>query len=522
MLQRRGETYLSRIIVPADLRPLLGRQEITRSLRTGDRREAVRRQALWETHVGTYLSTVRAQGRAMTRDQLDEITRRYLRTTFDEIEARLALDWDPVARDVHYSDLVDKGHATAGALAHGDYTSVLNAARELAPEASEESLRKLCRRLLEVQQEAVRAELRALGGEPLVPVSDLTPAPEAAPEAGPATTPRMSEIAKVYGDERVSGGFWTPKTELQNRTILNLLADLLGDPQIGDVSKEAVRKLGQDIVQLPSNMTKRFPGVPPREVLQRLEGDTATPRLEPRSVNKYRQLTRTLFKWATEHDYIKTNPAAVLRDVKEPPAREGRLDFSDAELVAYFAKLPQTAEPRPYAYWIPRILAYSGMRLGECSQLRKEDFRTTQGIPVFDINREDGKSLKNSSSIRQVPVHPRLVELGLLQFVDSRPTGFLWPEEMRTTDNPQRGDVDKLSKLFGRVLRSAGVTDPKKTGAHSFRHTVSARLKDESVPDYQISDLIGHEDDSMTTGRYGKATNVTRLLSVITLLKLPV
>jgi len=133
MLQRRGETYLSRIIVPADLRPLLGRLEITRSLRTGDRREAVRRQSLWETHVGTYLSTVRTQGRAMTRDQLDEITRRYLRATFDEIEARLALEWDPVARDVHYFGLMDMGHATAGALAHGDYSSSCTQLRSWPP-----------------------------------------------------------------------------------------------------------------------------------------------------------------------------------------------------------------------------------------------------------------------------------------------------------------------------------------------------------------------------------------------------
>ncbi|WP_425486737.1 DUF6538 domain-containing protein [Metallibacterium scheffleri] len=40
VLQRRGNTFTSRLGVPADLRPLLGRVEITRSLRTGEIRPA--------------------------------------------------------------------------------------------------------------------------------------------------------------------------------------------------------------------------------------------------------------------------------------------------------------------------------------------------------------------------------------------------------------------------------------------------------------------------------------------------
>lgn len=93
---------------------------------------------------------------------------------------------------------------------------------------------------------------------------------------------------------------------------------------------------------------------------------------------------------------------------------------------------------------------------------------------------------------------------------------------MRTTDNEERSDSDRLSKKLGRVLRSSGILDRKKTGAHSFRHTVSTRLKDLSIPEYQISDLVGHEDDSMTTGRYGKGTSVKRLSEIVSLISLPV
>lgn len=528
VLQRRGQTYTSRIIIPAHLKGTLGRSEVTRSLRTQDRREALRRLRVWEGHIERLLTIVSRQGARMTRQELDRLVRRYLNQRLEQIEDTLALDWSEAGLDQYRWDLDDRAHEISAALSFADPEPALGLARQMAPGASEDTLRKLSRRLMEVQLEAVKTELAALSGEPLripalygaPPNSSAPEAADAAPQAVPSLL--LSEVADIYSAERVAEGNWNPKTEFQNRTILALLAELMGNPPIKSIDKETIRAVGTDIVNLPSNMTKRFTGIAPRDVLARLEGDTTVPRLEPRSVNKYRQLLRSLFKWAMEHEYVVVNPATVLRDVKEPPPREGREDFTDEDLVTYFARLPQMQEPRPFLYWIPRIMAYTGMRLGEASQLRKQDLREAMGLRVLDLNTEDGKTLKNAASRRQVPIHRRLVELGLLEFIDGSPEGFLWPEKYRTTDNPKRQDSDRLSKLLGRFLRRSGVLDEKKTGAHSFRHTVSTRLKDASVPEYQIADLIGHEDDSMTTGRYGKGTSVARLTEVLTLLKLPV
>ncbi len=519
---------MSRIVVPAHLRAILGRAEITRSLRTQDHKEALRRLRVWEGHIERLLSIVSRQGARMTRQELDHLVRRYLDQRLEQIEDTLALDWSEAGLDQYRWDLNDRAHEISAALSFADPDPALGLARQMAPGASEDTLRKLSRRLMEVQLEAVKAELAALNGEPLrmpalygaPPHTSAQDTAEAPPQAAPSLL--LSEVADIYSAERVAERNWNPKTEFQNRTILALLAELMGNPPIKSIDKEAIRAVGTDIVNLPSNMTKRFSGVAPRDVLARLEGDSTTPRLEPRSVNKYRQLLRSLFKWALEHEYVAVNPATVLRDVKEPPPREGREDFTDEDLVTYFARLPQEQEPLPFLYWIPRIMAYTGMRLGEASQLRKQDLREAMGLRVLDLNTEDGKTLKNAASRRQVPIHPRLVELGLLEFIDGSPEGFLWPERFRTTDNRKRQDSDRLSKLLGRFLRRSGVTDEKKTGAHSFRHTVSTRLKDASVPEYQIADLIGHEDDSMTTGRYGKGTNVKRLLEVASLLKLPI
>lgn len=322
----------------------------------------------------------------MTREQLDELTRRYLDTTFDQIEGRLALEWSEAGLDQHRWDLNDEAHGLVAALANLDYTTGLPWAHAMAPDATEENLRKLARRLIEAKLETVKAELGALAGEPLQRIQ-AAPATVVAPSIAPAkNTPRVSELATLYGDERVSLKRWSPRTEFQHRTIYNHLADLLGDPQIGDVTKENIRLLGHAVIKLPSNLGKLFPGLSATEALRATADDLTVARLAPRSVNKYLQMTRSLFKWAAEHDYIVQNPATILRDVKEGRARDDRKPFSDADLLAYFAKLDSEPDCPPFLYWIPRILAYSGARLGEVAQLRKDDVRREDGIWVFDVN----------------------------------------------------------------------------------------------------------------------------------------
>lgn len=516
MLQRRRHTFASRIVVPVDLQGYLGRVEITRSLGTSDPREAARRLALWETHIGTLFAGLRS--RSMTADQIELIARRYLAASFEEIEDRLALSWDEPGLDAHGFDLNDEAHRLSGLLSRTELAEFTDVATTLLPGADPHTLRKLARRLIEAKLEAVTAELKALAGEPLKrPVETAREV-----KAPPKETPRVSKLARIYGDERVSLRKWSPKTEHLHRTILQTLADLLSDPRIGDVTKDDVRQLGQDIARLPANLTKKFPGLPPKDALRAAEGDPAIARLEARSINKYQQLARSLFAWAAAHDYIVQDPMVVLKDVEEGRARDDRKPFTDPDLIAYFRTLDQEAD-RPELYWLPRILAYSGLRLGEAAQLTRADLKEEFGVLVFDVNEDaEGTRLKTKSSRRLVPVHPRLVELGLLQFAELTPTEFLFEPQWRTTDNPARGAVDKLSKLLGRRLREAGISDRRKTAAHSFRHTVAARLKDSSVPEYQIAELLGHEIESLTVGRYGKTTDLVALRTAISNLRLPI
>src|SRR5690606_16723312 len=99
---------------------------------------------------------------------------------------------------------------------------------------------------------------------------------------------------------------------------------------------------------------------------------------------------------------IPTSPASILRDVEEGRAQEARKNFSDEDIVALFAYIDSIA-PEPYGLWIPRIMAYTGCRMGEAAQLRKADVRQEQGIWVFDINADsEQKNLKTDAAARLV------------------------------------------------------------------------------------------------------------------------
>jgi integrase len=519
VLHRRGNTYTSRIVVPRDVRAFLRRSEITRSLRTTDAREAARRCALWEPHVHALFNRARKHGRSMTREELDVLTRRYLAEQFDAVEERLSADWERSGWEEWSFQLNERCHDLSDSLKSANVRSTLAAARELAPNADAPTQRILARRMIEAQLRACMAELDAMSGEPLVRPTDANASVAPFPEN--KATPRISEVAARYAEERKARGTWRAKTAHQAETIFALIAELLSDPPVGTVTKDALRVLGLNIVKLPKNMTKRFPGMAALDVLAATENDSAFARLEARSINKVYQHARSLFSWAAEHDFIEQNPASVLHDVAEGRVQDARKAFDDNDIRALF-RFIEGVKKEPYGLWIPRIMAFAGCRMGEAAQLRKVDVRQEQGVWVFDFNDDAAeKTLKTEGSARLVPVHSRLLDLGLVEFVQSCDSDYLFPERIRRTPSAIRGDVDRLSKQLSRWLRRAGVDDPKKQ-FQSFRGTFATRLKNVGVHEHHIAELMGHENDNITTGRYGKKSNLCALRDAVERLELPI
>jgi integrase len=71
-------------------------------------------------------------------------------------------------------------------------------------------------------------------------------------------------------------------------------------------------------------------------------------------------------------------------------------------------------------YWLPLLAAFTGARLEELGQLHVSDIRESEGGRYFSINEDEPtKHVKNADSIRDIPIHPELVRLGFLHYVDA-------------------------------------------------------------------------------------------------------
>lgn len=65
-------------------------------------------------------------------------------------------------------------------------------------------------------------------------------------------------------------------------------------------------------------------------------------------------------------------------------------------------------------YWIPLIAAYTGARREEIAGLHAADVQEHGGIWCFKFEENVERSVKTDASGRLVPIHPHLIELGIL------------------------------------------------------------------------------------------------------------
>jgi integrase len=199
---------------------------------------------------------------------------------------------------------------------------------------------------------------------------------------------------------------------------------------------------------------------------------------------------KAIFAAAEAENVLKVNPLAGLRvALKEDKTKEKpRRPYTDEEA----AKLLKAARERADALrWVTWLMAYTGARINELAQLRKEDVKTRQGIPFIGITSSDenGQEIKTSSSRREVPIHKALIVEGFLKWVEKQPAGWLF-KDLPAGRYGKRGDA--ASKRYGRWLRKdVGITDRRAVG-HSWRHRMEDQFREIEVPDEVADSILGH------------------------------
>jgi hypothetical protein len=155
---------------------------------------------------------------------------------------------------------------------------------------------------------------------------------------------------------------------------------------------------------------------------------------------------------------------------------------------------PETTAERARR-WVPWLLAYTGARAGEITQLRGSDVGEHEGVLAVHLTPDAGTMKTNEA--RWVPIHEHLVDQGFLEFVVAGGTGPLFydpPKNVRVKDKlkPSTAPAQIVRMRLGEWTREIGIVG-KVSPLHAWRHTFQRVADRAGIPE-KISDaIVGHK-----------------------------
>ncbi|OBT19265.1 hypothetical protein A9264_14810, partial [Vibrio sp. UCD-FRSSP16_10] len=220
---------------------------------------------------------------------------------------------------------------------------------------------------------------------------------------------------------------------------------------------------------------------------------------------------KQFFKWLTAMEKIPSNPTQNLLYTfkSNQHASDQRSRWSESELHTLIHH-PAFNNASKSLFWITLLQLYMGLRPSEACQLRTIDVRHNEPIPCISItDAGEHQHVKNKHAIRKVPVHPDLIEMGFIAYVKDCKTVQLF--ECRAKGKNQ--DWSKQYRTqFGRIQCTMGMLPGSRPTAYGLRHTFIDTLKQQSIEEVQVAELVGHTNHNMTYGRYGKRLNLNERL----------
>lgn len=207
--------------------------------------------------------------------------------------------------------------------------------------------------------------------------------------------------------------------------------------------------------------------------------------------SKYLKIVKQLFLFIVDDGIIGYNPCKRL--IMPDDEQKKREPFSSDDMKVLFNEFDKLDNKR-YIYY---TLAYTGMRP---SELWKCKISQEDNIYYFDLTGGDIE-LKTKQSRRKIPLHSKLIELGVQDKLPSLQSEF---------------KQEYLSIYFNKTIKKALVDDDNKI-MYSFRHTVATELKRAEVNMDKVSELLGHsyESDSMTKSTYAGGYTLQQLKEAI-------
>jgi site-specific recombinase XerD len=216
-----------------------------------------------------------------------------------------------------------------------------------------------------------------------------------------------------------------------------------------------------------------------------------------------------VFNWGVERGWLDQNPAekATIKS-KRQKAKTRDEFFSSKEIAAILRHAAATVgsdrEDRKTTAakrWVPWLLAYSGARVAEMVQLRKQDVRKDDEHGWIIRLDPDAGSIK-TNRFCDVPVHEHLIAEGFLDFVQASEEGHLFCR--LGADGTIQGSASGIYSRVRDHVREV-VADKDVQPNHAWRYTFKTMGLEARI-DPLILDALSNHAPGHQGGKYTKVT----------------
>lgn len=409
----------------------------------------------------------------------------------------------PVEEGVPLSEIVDPERAAAMERMFGRGADELLAAKALTIDA--ESRARLLEALARAKRDVAMVLERRAGGDytpdqgsTKFPVWRAPAAIKPASQKAPVTPGGKTSITGILADwwkEAQATGRKPSTHESYSNTVDNFVAFLGHD--------DAAKVTPEDVVGFKDH---RLASTSPR---------TGKPISAKTVKDSDLAALKTIFGWAAGNKRLPTNPAAGItiklgkRKVTRPKGFTD--DEAKALLKAADARQQGSEHRKTFAAkrWVPWLCAYTGARVGEMVQLRKQDVRKEGDLWVIHITPEAG-TVKTDEA-RDVVLHEHLIAKGFPDFVRKSPDHYLFITP-KATDGSIRGPWRTRKNDLIEAARET-VKDPRVAPNHGWRHRFKTVGMEAGI-DHRVLDAIQGQQARTVAETYGDVTLKTRALAI--------
>ena len=325
----------------------------------------------------------------------------------------------------------------------------------------------------------------------------------------------LKDAFEIFETNTKRADKWSPDTQRLVTGVKKLLFLYFNeDTPVYRITRDNLLEFRDLLYKIPTKLAQksRYKDKSLSQILKLGEKDD---KLSEPTIQKYMIRVIQFFNYCFDSGYIGKSITAKMnvkididpseRAVLPYDVSEARKIFEIVTSIKQSGKSPSSRIEASELYYVTIIAAYSGMRIKEITQLHKEDIVLKDGIYCFNINTNDGKTTKTKNSIRFVPIHSKLIDLGLLEYVNSKKSGNIFKVSNKD-----------FSEIFRSQIQRKFIDKDSKKTFYSFRHYFIDYLVQREVEANLIAQIVGHEKQyKILLNTYAKPINANTLKSKV-------